>query len=270
MAMIDYTFWLAWGLVFFYGTPFAMLMISIVLTIFMRHFCLTAMLESLKNSLLFSSRHARGADYQSSFYGNLLVIEIGDALIFSRSNIRSGVLDAEDLVRLPRRFRIMAVINSVCFHGWLLAILIIFPAMKWERFVRAGQVFDISAALQVALYIVSVMALSVTYALTVYAVHYRLHTMLNAIKPGPLSRLSQAMAIGSNEPGWRSMLFIKLSRAVLFKNSKKGDASHDVFDLEALPVSFKRLAVASLLCMYVGMAGVVIAVVVYALSDTAV
>lgn len=268
--MIDYSFWLAWGELFFYITPFAMFMTNISLTIFMRRFCLNSMLESLKNSLLFSSRHARGADYQSSLYRNLLVIEIGNALIFSRSNIRSGVLDAEELIRLPRRFRIMAVINSVCFHGELLAMLIIFPAMKWERFVRAGHVFDMKAVLEVALYIVSAIALSITYGLTVYAVHYRLHTMLDAIRPGPLSRLSQAMAIGSNESDWRSMLFIKLSRAVLFKNSKKGDASHDVFDLEALPVSFKRLAVASLLCMYVGMAGVVIAVVVYALSDTAV
>lgn len=267
--MIDYTFWFSWGKVAFYGVPFVMVMTSVILTISIRRFCLGAILASLKNSLLFSSRHARGLDYQGSLYRNLLVIEIGDALIFSSSNIRSGVLSAEDSVRLPHRFRIIAVINSVCFNGGVLASLIIFPVMKWERFIKAGQVFDMSAALQIALYIGSVITLLITYGLTVYAVHYRLHTMLDAIKSGPSSRLSQAMAIGADEAGWRSILFIKLSRAVLFKNSKKGDASHDVFDLEALPVSFKRLAVASLLCMYVGMAGVVIAVVVYALSDTA-
>lgn len=66
------------------------------------------------------------------------------------------------------------------------------------------------------------------------------------------------------------MLFIRLSRAVVFKSSKKNDAIHDVFDLDELPVSFKRLAVASLLCLYVGISGLVIAGLVYALSDTAV
>lgn len=265
--MKDHELWLR---LVFYTLPLAMIMTSVVLGIYIRRVCLRAMLESLKNSHLFSFQYARGLDDQSSLYRNLLLLDIGAALIFSKSNIRSGVLNAEEFARFPRPFRIIAVTHTACFYGAVLAFLIVFSTVKLERFVQEGHAFDRAAVLQVLLYSGPVIALLIAFGLTVYSVHYRLHTLLNAIKPGPLSRLSQAMAIGSNESDWRSMLFIKLSRAVLFKNSKKGDASHDVFDLEALPVSFKRLAVASLLCMYVGMAGVVIAVVVYALSDTAV
>ncbi len=268
--MNNHLLWFFGWCVVFYTAPIAMIMTHIVLGAYVRRFFLAAMLEALKNSLLFSSRHARGLDDQGSLYRNLLLLDMGVAFVFSRVNIHSGVLDAEDLARFPRRFRIMAVINAGCFYGAMLAMLIVFPAMQWERFVRTGQVFDVNAAFQVLLYGSPVIALSITWGLTVYAVHYHLPTMLDAIKRGPLSRLSQAMAIGEGQASWRSMLFIRLSRAVVFKSSKKSDAIHDIFDLDALPVSFKRLAVASLLCLHMGISGLVIAGLVYALRDTAV
>ncbi|WP_459746904.1 hypothetical protein [Pseudomonas sp. 3A(2025)] len=264
--MSDHELWLR---LVFYTLPLAMIMTSIALGIYIRRMCLSAMLESLKNSHLFSFHHARGLDYQGSLYRNLLVLDIGTALIFSKINIRSGVLNAGELARFSRRFRVMAVTNTVCFYGAVLAFLIVFSTVKLERFVKEGHAFDRAAVLHVLLYSGPVIALLIAFGLTVYTVHYRLHTMLDAIKPGPSSRLDRAIEIGEDQASWRSILFIKLSRAVLFKNRKKGDAAPDVFDLEALPVSFKRLALISLLCMYVGLAWLVVVIVMYNLSDTA-
>ncbi|WP_122558725.1 hypothetical protein [Pseudomonas viridiflava] len=99
--MNDHLLWFFGWCVVFYTAPIAMIMTHIVLGAYVRRFFLAAMLDALKNSLLFSSRHARGLDDQGSLYRNLLLLDMGVAFVFSRVNIHSGVLELKTWPGFP-------------------------------------------------------------------------------------------------------------------------------------------------------------------------
>lgn len=239
------------------------ILINVVLELLIRYRHLADMLKALKRSSLFASVNERSLSYQGRLFKAMLIIDIGTALFFSRSNVRNGALDPVDVAEFPFRLRVMAVGFVVSLYGSLLLAFICVALSKLMGFIEPDAYVSwhefslfISGSVAFLMFVVSVF-------LSAYAVQCHLQVMLNAIKKDHPYRTKLEEDLRWHGTSWRSVLFVLMCRALAANGRKLRNLDADVFDLKALPASFKWTARANIICVWTGIATALIALVLY-------
>lgn len=246
----------------YFGTA-CLLFVSIFLEFYIRYRCLAAMLAALARSSLFSSVREQDLQHQGRFFKTMLLTDIGTALIFFRSNVRNGMLDPADLAEFPRRFKLMAVTFVLSFYFSMLSILVCVVLMGLDDFTESDAYITWQELALFYSYSVAALMLIVSVCLSVYSIQCHLPAMLNAIKKDHPYRAKLESDLHWHGTSWRSILFVLICRALAANGRKLRNFDADVFDLKALPASFRWAARTNIICMWTGIATALNALVLY-------
>ncbi|WNW12879.1 hypothetical protein RRX38_17545 [Pseudomonas sp. DTU_2021_1001937_2_SI_NGA_ILE_001] len=246
--------------------PWLVIAAGVVVELYVRRYCLLDMLSHLKKSSLFSRVYLQHWIFTGRFFKIKLLSDIGWALIFARSNVRSGVLDPEEIAAFPRHFRWLAIFYTVSLYGGLMYLMGVWAFIQWQQLSAqegglggSGIVFLVSISLVLA-------AILISTGLTIYACHYHLNSLMGAVREDHPSKVGLDLTIDGSGAGWRSMLFILMGRSLWFKGRKVGGIDPDVFDFHTLSSRLRWAARANILFIWVGVASAVIALGLHWLS----
>lgn len=239
--------------------------ISITVELYVRWRCLSGMLKALGRSSLFSSVREGDLEHQGRLFKTMLLTDIGTALIFSRSNVRTGVLDPADVAEFPRRLRLMAVTFVLSSYASVLSILVCVVLMGLDDFAEPYAYIPWQELALFYSYSIAGLMLAVSVCLSVYAIQCHLPAMLAAIKKDHPYRAKLEQDLRWHGTSWRSILFVLICRTVAANGRKLRNFDGGVFDLNTLPTRLKWVARANIICAWTGIASALIALALYIL-----
>lgn len=264
--MMDFEFWRDFLRRVFVLGPFLLIFLNGILFKCLCGHLLKRMLEALKASSGFTSDYSRCIDHLGFLSRVGLLLSIGYALARSQRMIAKGKLDEGEVKAFPHYLKCLALVGlfGCVLNGlWLIVWIATLPL---DKPLLASKVFDDIVSLSFLLRAAPFMFLLVSHGLVVYITRHHLHTLIDAIGLSHPFRSEHSVILERIAFINRSQLVIGIGLAVLFNGRKMGGMNLDCFELDALPNSFKRLALLKTLCLYVGVIWLIVGGVVLTLS----